>query len=133
MLHCGDCLEVMRGMDAGSVDLIMTSPPYADARKHTYGGVPPDEYVEWFLPRAETMQRVLKPTGSFVLNIKEKCVDGERSTYVLELILALKKQGWRLVEEYIWAKSCSMPGKWPDRFRDGWEHCLHFSIAKAFR
>ena len=78
-LYCGDCLEVMRGMDAESVDLIMTSPPYADARKHTYGGVAPDEYVDWFLPRAAEMKRVLKPPGSFMLNIKEKVVDGQRA------------------------------------------------------
>ena len=76
-LHYGDCLEVMQGMDAGSVDLIMTSPPYADARMHTYGGVKPDDYVEWFLPRAEAMQRVLKSTGSFVLNIKEGICNGQ--------------------------------------------------------
>ena len=133
MLHCGDCLELMRGMAPGSVDLIMTSPPYADARKHTYGGVNPDEYVEWFLPRAEAMQRVLKPSGSFVLNIKEKVVDGERHTYVIELILALRAQGWRWIEEYIWHKTNPAPGKWDHRFRDGWERVLHFSICNEFK
>lgn len=65
-------------MPADSVDLIVTSPPYADARTRTYGGVNPDEYVDWFSPRATEMLRVLKPTGSFVLNIKEKAVEGKR-------------------------------------------------------
>ena len=74
------------------------------------------------------MFRVLKPTGSFVLNIKEKAVDGERHTYVLDLILALKREtGFRWVEEYIWHKTTAMPGKWKYRFRDSWERILHFS------
>lgn len=115
-------------MEDNTIDLIVTSPPYADARKHTYGGVSPHQYVEWFLPRAEQMFRVLKPTGSFILNIKEKVVDGERHTYVLDLILALKREtGFRWVEEYIWHKTTSMPGKWKYRFRDSWERILHFS------
>jgi DNA modification methylase len=70
----GDCLEVLRASPANSFDLIVTSPPYADRRKHTYGGVSPEKYVEWFLPRSEQFLRVLKPTGTFVLNIKEKLV-----------------------------------------------------------
>lgn len=134
IIHHGDCLEVMRGLPSDCVDLIVTSPPYADARSHTYGGIAPDEYVEWFLERAAEMRRVLKPTGSFVLNIKEKAVDGERHTYVLELILALKQQaGFRWVEEYIWHKTTSAPGKWKYRFRDAWERILHFSKTKDFK
>lgn len=54
------------------MDLVITSPPYADQRKHTYGGVKPDDYVEWFLPIADELKRVLKPRGSFILNIKER-------------------------------------------------------------
>lgn len=127
-VHYGDCLEVMTDFPADSVDLIMTSPPYANARAHTYGGIDPDEYVDWFYPRAEQMLRVLKPTGSMILNIKEKAVDGERHPYVLELILALKKGiGFRWVEEYIWHKTTAPPGKWRYRFRDAWERLLHFS------
>ena len=61
--------------------------------KKTYGGIHPDQYVKWFLPISKELLRVLKPTGTFILNIKEKVVDGERSTYVMELILAMRKQG----------------------------------------
>ncbi len=129
----GDCLDQMTGLDRNSVDLIVTSPPYADARKRTYGGIGPDEYVDWFLPRSKELLRVLKPTGSFVLNIKEKVVDGERHNYVLKLILALQSQGWLWVEEYVWHKTNSMPGKWPNRFRDGWERCLHFTKHPKFK
>lgn len=127
-IYYGDCLEVMRKLPPDSVDLIVTSPPYADARKHTYGGVPPAKYVTWFSARAEEMLRILKPTGSFILNIKERAAAGERHTYVLELILALKHEtGFRWVEEYIWHKKTSAPGKWKYRFRDAWERVLHFS------
>ena len=126
-IHHGDCLDVMRKFPDASINLIFTSPPYADARQNTYGGVSPDGYVDWFLPRSEEMLRVLAPDGSFCLNIKERCVDGERHTYVLDLIIALRKQGWRWEEEYIWHKTTAMPGRWPTRLRDAWERVLHFT------
>ena len=134
ILH-GDCLEVIQSgrVKAESVSLIFTSPPYADQRKNNYGGIHPDDYVEWFLPRAEALKKSLKPDGSFVLNIKEKAVGGQRHTYVLELILALKQQGWLWVEEYCWHKKNCYPGKWPNRFRDSWERLLHFTINKKFK
>lgn len=128
----GNCLDVLPLLPDQSVDLIVTSPPYADQRKDTYGGVHPDSYVEWFLPIAAELKRVLKPTGSFILNIKERVVDGERHTYVIELILEMRKQGWLWTEEYCWHKKNSYPGKWPNRFRDGWERCLHFTLSKKF-
>ena len=127
----GDCLDVLADMPVDSVDLIVTSPPYADARRRTYGGVKPADYVDWFAPRAAEMLRVLKPTGSLVLNIKEKAIDGERHTYVLELILHLKREiGFRWVEEYIWHKTTAAPGKWKYRFRDAWERVLHFAKTR---
>jgi site-specific DNA-methyltransferase (adenine-specific) len=129
----GDCLDVLREFDDESFDLIITSPPYADRRARTYGGVKPDQYVSWFLLRAAEFQRVLKRTGSFVLNIKEKVEDGERHTFVLELILALRQQGWLWTEEYIWHKRNCHPGKWPNRFRDAWERCLQFTRERRFK
>ena len=132
-VHLGDCLEVLKAYPDESFDLIVTSPPYADQRASTYGGVHPDRYVEWFMPRAEQLLRVLKPTGSFVLNIKEKAINGERHTYVLELILALRGQGWLWTEEYMWHKRNCFPGKWPNRFRDAWERCLHFTKQRKFK
>jgi len=131
--HLGDCLEVLGNYPDQCMDLIVTSPPYADQRATTYGGIAPDDYVDWFLPRAGQFMRVLKPSGSFVLNIKEKAVNGERHTYVLELILALRKQGWLWTEEYIWHKKNCYPGKWPNRFRDAWERCLHFTRQRQFK
>jgi DNA modification methylase len=132
ILH-GDCRDLLENIADATVDLIVTSPPYADSRKSTYGGIHPDEYVTWFLPISVQLWRVLQPSGSFILNIKEKAVNGERHPYVLELILALRKQGWLWTEEYIWHKKNCAPGKWPNRFRDSWERCLHFTRQKQFK
>jgi len=131
-LLLGDCKEVLKTLPENSVDLIFTSPPYADQRKSTYGGIHPDKYVDWFLPISEELLRVLNPKGTFVLNIKEKVVKGERSTYVMELIIAMKKQGWFWTEEFIWHKKNSFPGKWSNRFRDSWERLLQFNKEKKF-
>lgn len=131
-IYLGDSKEELKRLPNDSVDLIVTSPPYADQRKSTYGGIHADKYVEWFLPISEQLLRVLKPTGTFVLNIKEKVVEGERSTYVMELILAMRKQGWLWTEEFIWHKKNSYPGKWPNRFRDSWERLLQFNKKKHF-
>lgn len=131
----GDCMDVIASgaVKKRSVDLIFTSPPYADRRKGTYGGIAPNKYVEWFLPRAAEFKKCMRATGSFVLNIKECAVNGERHPYVLELILALRRQGWRLVDEYCWYKKNCYPGKWPNRFRDSWERLLHFTVSGKFK
>jgi len=129
---CGDCLEVLRQYPNDFFDLIVTSPPYADSRKSTYGGIHPDRYVRWFMPRIHQFFRVLKPTGTFILNIKEKVVNGERHTYVIDLILEMRKNYWLWTEEFIWHKKNCYPGKWPNRFRDSWERCLQFNKSKRF-
>jgi site-specific DNA-methyltransferase (adenine-specific)/site-specific DNA-methyltransferase (cytosine-N4-specific) len=131
-LYLGDSKKELKKFPDNFVDLIITSPPYADQRKSTYGGIHPNKYVEWFLPISEQLLRVLKPTGTFVLNIKEKVVEGERSTYVMELIIEMRKQGWLWTEEFIWHKKNSYPGKWPNRFRDSWERLLQFNKDKHF-
>lgn len=131
-LFLGDCKQELKKLNNNFVDLIVTSPPYVDSRKNTYGGIHPQKYVEWFLPITKELLRVLKPTGTFVLNIKEKVTDGERATYVLELILEMRKQGWLWTEEFIWHKKNCYPGKWPNRFRDSWERLLQFNKNKKF-
>lgn len=131
-IFLGDALHQLQKMDENSIDLIITSPPYADQRKATYGGIHPDKYVDWFIPIADELLRVLKPTGTFVLNIKEKVVDGERHTYVLDLIVTMRQHGWLWTEEFIWHKKNSYPGKWPNRFRDSWERLLQFNKTKKF-
>jgi len=128
----GDCRETLKTLDDNSIDLIFTSPPYADSRAKTYGGIKPEKYVDWFLPITDELFRVLKPDGTFVLNIKEKVVKGERHTYVIELILEMRKQGWLWTEEFMWHKKNSYPGKWPNRFRDSWERLLQFNKSRKF-
>jgi len=132
-LILGDCANELKQLAANSIVLIFTSPPYADSRASTYGGIKPDQYVEWFLPISQELYRVLKPSGTFILNIKEKVVNGERHTYVIELILAMRKQGWLWTEEFIWHKKNSYPGKWPNRFRDAWERLLQFNKTRKFK
>jgi site-specific DNA-methyltransferase (adenine-specific) len=135
-IYNGDCSILLKDKNLfpdNSVDLIITSPPYAEKRKNTYGGVHQSRYVEWFKPISMELHRVLKDRGSFILNIKEHPNNGERGTYVLELILEMKKQGWFWIEEYCWYKKNSFPGKWPNRFRDSWERCLHFTKKKDFK
>ena len=133
MIICGDNQEVLRTFPDNCIDFIITSPPYAEARKNVYGGVSPNKFVEWFLPKSEQFLRVLKPDGTFILNIKEKVVGGQRHTYVIELILEMKKQGWLWTEEFVWHKKNCYPGKWPNRFRDAWERCLQFNKTKNFK
>ncbi|MDR2924507.1 MAG: site-specific DNA-methyltransferase [Azoarcus sp.] len=131
-VYAGDSREVLQTLPENSVDLIVTSPPYADQRKGTYGGIRTEDYVAWFLSISEPLLRVLKPDGTFILNIKEKVAHGERSTYVMELILAMRQQGWLWTEEFIWHKRNCYPGKWPNRFRDAWERLLQFNKSRKF-
>lgn len=132
-LLLGDSQQLLKEFPDNSINLIFTSPPYADSRKTTYGGIHPDQYVNWFLPISHELLRVLKPDGTFILNIKEKVVNGERHTYVMELILAMRKQGWLWTEEFIWHKKNSYPGKWRNRFRDAWERLLQFNKNRQFQ
>ena len=132
-LFLGDCREKLKHLESETIDLIVTSPPYANQRASTYGGVKPDAYVEWFLPIADELQRVLSPSGTFILNIKECAVKGERHTYVLELIIEMRNRGWLWTEEFIWHKKNCYPGKWPNRFRDAWERILQFNKQRQFK
>ena len=131
-IYSGDCRDQLQCLADCSIDLVVTSPPYADQRKNTYGGIHPADYVEWFLPISQELLRILKPSGTFILNIKEKVVDGERSPYVMELIIEMRKQGWLWTEEFIWHKKNCYPGKWPNRFRDAWERLLQFNKNRKF-
>ncbi|HEV2399573.1 MAG TPA: site-specific DNA-methyltransferase [Candidatus Sulfotelmatobacter sp.] len=132
-IYAADASGMLRVLEEESVDLVITSPPYAERRKKAYGGTPADQYVEWFLPIAAELLRVLKPTGSFVLNIKEGVHEGERQTYVYELVLRLRKQGWLFVDEFIWHKTNPFPTGNRNRLKDGFERCYHFAKTKKFK
>lgn len=126
---CGDSREELKAYE-GQVDLIVTSPPYADARHKHYEGVHPDEFIEWFLTFHEPFFNALKPTGSLVINIKDKVVGGVRHRYVWRTIEALCERGWFAIDDYIWHKKNPMPGYWPTRLSDGWEYCFHLAKSK---
>jgi DNA modification methylase len=128
----GDCEEVLKRLPTNTFDLVITSPPYADRRRSTYRGIHPDDFVDWFMSKTKELERVLRPKGTFILNIKEIVVNGERHTYVIDLIGEMRNRGWLWTEEYIWHKKNSYPGKWPNRFRDAWERCLQFNRQKQF-
>lgn len=121
------CENSLKKLKDSSVDLIFTSPPYANQRKNTYGGISELGYIEWFKPIAKELFRVLKPTGSFFLNIKPHTNKGERSLYVFELIISLKNDiGFKFIEEYCWTKN-AFPGNLKGRFKNGFEPIYHFT------
>lgn len=114
----------------GQIDLIVTSPPYADARHRHYDSVHPDKFAEWFVTFHEPFYEALKPEGSLVINIKDRVMDGVRHRYVWHTIEALCKRGWYAIDDYLWHKPNAMPGYWPTRLRDGWEYCFHLAKSK---
>ncbi len=126
----GDSLAVLPALPRESVDLFFTSPPYADAR--AYSRIHPDRYVEWFLPFARAMYDSAKPSGSLIINIKNRVANrgplkGQRHPYVYQLVLALQNMGWRWIETYIWAKPNAVPGKFGPRTKDSFEYVYHFA------
>jgi len=107
-----------------SVDLIVTSPPYAGRR----GGVDPDQYVEWFRPFAAECRRVMKRRANFVVVIKEGAIDGVRHQYVHDLVRDLTVDSFDWLDEFVWSKPCPLPKKPRDSLKDGWERCHLFGI-----
>jgi len=132
VIHCGDSREILKEYPDGYFNLIITSPPYADARKKHYHSITPDEYPDFIISFHDEFWRVLADDGSFVLNIKDKVVNGVRSRFVWYSILGLEKKGWRCVDDYLWYKPNAMPGYWKNRLRDEWEYCFHMTKNKNF-
>ena len=126
----GDSAAWLPRLPQESVDLFFMSPPYADAR--SYSPIPPDRYVEWFLPFAKAMLEAAREAGSFVLNIKNRVaksgrLKGQRHPYVYELVLAIQNLGWRWNETYIWHKPNAIPGRFGPRTKDAFEYVYHFT------
>jgi site-specific DNA-methyltransferase (adenine-specific)/site-specific DNA-methyltransferase (cytosine-N4-specific) len=113
-----DCLEGIKKLESESIDLVITSPPYSNIKKYiNFDGIDPDRYVEWFLPIISEIYRVLKPTGSFILNINDKVENGFRHPYVYDLISAIHKETeFKMYERLFWNKKKSIPNKY--RFGD---------------
>ncbi|WP_152203653.1 DNA-methyltransferase [Georgenia thermotolerans] len=123
----GDCVEVMRTLPAESVDAVITSPPYAEQRKSTYGGIPEKDYPAWTVAWMREARRLLKPDGSVIINISPHINKGQLSDYVLRTRLALRQDGWNECDELIWHKTNAMPVGPNNRPRRSWESLLWYS------
>jgi len=131
-VHLGDARDVLKSYPDGFFNLIVTSPPYADARKNHYDSIAPAQYPQFLLTFHDELWRVLAEHGSFILNIKDKVIDGVRDRYVWKTILQMNEVGWRSVDDYLWIKPNAMPGYWNNRLRDEWEYCFHLTKNKQF-
>ena len=125
----GDCFDLIKGLEDNSIDLVITSPPYADIIN--YGKEvsikKPNEYVDWLLPLFNEIQRVLKPSGSFILNINDNCKNGLRNPFIYELIYRSQKETkLRFYDTYIWHKMNGIPNGSKKRFRNTSEFIFHF-------
>ena len=141
-LICGDCRDgsiVARLFEDRKANVVITSPPYAMQRQYDpssgFKPVPPENYVAWYKDVAGAIESVLTPDGSYFLNIKAHAEDGERHTYVMDLVLAHKRQwGWRFVDEFCWRKTDDgVPGGWNNRFKNAWEPIYHFSRERKIK
>ncbi len=133
---CGDCREpetwarLLAAAGVAEVNGVFTSPPYAEQRKEQYGGVPVAEYVDWWEAVQANVRANLAEDGSFFVNIKPHCEDGERALYVFDLVLAMRRRwGWRFVDEVIW-KHGGTPGKPSTRFKNQFEPVYVFSAGE---
>ncbi|MBI3150132.1 MAG: site-specific DNA-methyltransferase [Betaproteobacteria bacterium] len=111
-LFCADSLEFMRHLPPDSVDLVVTSPPYALHFKKEYGNANQQDYVAWLVPFAAEIKRIIRPSGSFVLNLGGAWQPGSpvRSLYHYRTLLALVDQvGFNLAQEFFWFNPAKMP------------------------
>src|SRR5262249_35058305 len=108
--YLADSLDLLKLLPAGCVDLIITSPPYALVHEKAYGNESEDRYVEWFLPFAEQFHRVLRKSGSLVLEFGGSWMPGKpvKSLYQYRLLLELAKT-FHLAQEFYWYNSAKLP------------------------
>lgn len=117
----------MASLPAGSVDAVITSPPYAMQRAATYGGVSEAAYPAWTVAWMKQARRLLKPDGSVVVNIAPHLADGQLSDYLLHTRLAIRADDWIECDELIWHKTDAAPLGSPVRPRRAWESLLWYA------
>ena len=124
----GDAFQLITKQASNSVDLIITSPPYMSLKN--YGSSVEnhkENYCDWLLPLFDEIYRVLKPSGSFIMNINDYCDKGYRSTVLHELIFRSQKETkLKFYDEYVWHKNNCMPNSSEKRFRSTTEMIFHF-------
>jgi site-specific DNA-methyltransferase (adenine-specific)/site-specific DNA-methyltransferase (cytosine-N4-specific) len=127
---CGDCNELIPTILEGSIQLVLTSPPYAQQRSDQYNSIPESEYPEWTVGWMEKCKKVLTPDGSIAIVIRPHIHKGEISDYVLKTRLSIRNAGWKECEELIWIKSDSPPLGSIRRPRRAWESILWYSLLE---
>ena len=136
-VQCGDSTkaeDVGRLMGGQKINVAFTSPPYASQRKYDessgFKPIAPEDFVKWFEPIAANVKRWLSTDGSWFVNIKEHCENGQRSLYVKDLVTEhVRKWSWMFVDEFCW-KRPGMPMSQPNRFKNSWEPVFHFATGK---
>jgi site-specific DNA-methyltransferase (adenine-specific) len=131
-IYQGSCFDLMDMLDENSIDLIVTSPPYADIK--SYGKKVNEEsvfhvdhYVDWILPLFDKMFRVLKPSGSLIFNIDDKCHKKLRHFYIFDLISRISMESqMKMYDYYIWHKKACLPSSSPKRLNHMTEFIFHF-------
>ena len=112
-IYQGDSLDFLHSKaEEKSIDLIMTSPPFGLVRKKSYGNEDADDYCDWFRPFAEGFRRVLKDSGSLVIDIGGAWKPGmpTRSLYHFELLMMLcREYGFHLCQEHFWWNPSKLP------------------------
>jgi len=110
--YVGDALKLLECLPDASVDLVVTSPPFALQRKKEYGNVDEEEYVNWLMPFTLEVKRVLKDTGSLVIDLGGAYRRGRpvRSLYNYRILIRMcDEQGWNLAEEFFWFNPSKLP------------------------
>jgi len=128
VVYCQDCLTGSRRLPEGSVQLVLTSPPYPGR-----GGlrIAPGEFVPWFIERAFAVKRVLAERGNFFLNLDDCVIAGEQQAVPYRLVPLLKEVvGLVLVATYHWVKPNAMPGDYGRRLKNAHEFVFHFSPSR---
>ena len=124
-----DSLDALPLLEPGSIDAVVTSPPYAMQRKSTYGGVPEKDYPDWTVAWMDALKPALAERGSVMVNISPHVKGGMLADYVLRMRLALRADGWYEHDELIWHKPDPMPSgrtDWPQR---AWESVFWYSLT----
>ena len=133
--YFGDAIELSKTLPDNFVNLVVTSPPYADVKNYgkNVNTLSPRNYNDWFLPLAKEISRSLTPDGSFILNINDKVIGGFRDLYVFELVIRIcKDTNLKLYERYIWAKKNGLPTS-GDRLNDRMEYIFHFTNSPKIK
>lgn len=136
-LMVGDCRNpehVAHLLDGATVNLAVTSPPYADRRKYDgeteFRPIPPGKYVAWFEPVAAIVADHLATDGSWVVNIRASAADLDRELYVMDLVLEhVRSWGWHLADEFCWER-VGVPKRPVMRLKNMWEPVFHFARGR---